>query len=165
MHNRIYRHLARQAHSYLWLVVAMVAFGRHYAVTVNLSESLPGTLFLIQKGVHPAQGDLAAFLYNGGGPYPRGAWFVKQLVGSPGGTVSAVNAGDGLRDYYVNEKFVGRAKPLSRAGKPLIPGPAGIIPPHRYYMAAPHPDSLDSRYALVGWVSDDQIIGKAYRIY
>ena len=79
--------------------------------------------------------------------------------------MSAVNAGDGLRDYYVNEKFVGRAKPLSRAGKPLIPGPAGIIPPHRYYMAAPHPDSLDSRYALVGWVSDDQIIGKAYRIY
>ena len=68
MLNRIYRHLACQAPIYLWLVVAMVAFGRHYAVTVNLSESLPGTLFLIQKGVHPAQGDLAAFLYNGVGP-------------------------------------------------------------------------------------------------
>jgi conjugal transfer pilin signal peptidase TrbI len=31
-------------------------------------------------------------------------------------------------------------------------------------MAAPHPDSLDSRYALVGWVDEEQIIGRAFQI-
>jgi conjugal transfer pilin signal peptidase TrbI len=30
---------------------------------------------------------------------------------------------------------------------------------------APHPDSLDSRYALTGWIAEDQIIGRAYALF
>jgi conjugal transfer pilin signal peptidase TrbI len=32
-------------------------------------------------------------------------------------------------------------------------------------MAASNPDSLDSRYALVGWVAEEQIVGRAFRIF
>jgi conjugal transfer pilin signal peptidase TrbI len=45
-----------------------------------------------------------------------------------------------------------------------MPGPTGKIPPSHYYMAAPHPDSLDSRYALVGWIKDEHVIGRAFQI-
>lgn len=163
--DAIYDHFSRRAVAYLWLLVALVAFSRHFTVSINASDSLPGVLFLVQKGTKPAKGDLAAFRYAGGGPYERGALFLKRMIGIPGSIVTARDAGDGYRDYFVDDQFVGRAKPHSKNGIPLKPGPEGTIPVGRYYMAAPHHDSLDSRYALIGWVAEDQIVGRAFRIF
>ncbi|WP_303783166.1 S26 family signal peptidase [Azovibrio restrictus] len=53
----------------------------------------------------------------------------------------------------------------SKDGMPLAPGPVGVIQEGHYYMAAPNPDSLDSRYALVGWVVDSQIVGRGIKIF
>jgi conjugal transfer pilin signal peptidase TrbI len=47
----------------------------------------------------------------------------------------------------------------------LKPGPIGAIPPGHYFVSADHPDSLDSRYALTGWVADNQILGKVSRVF
>jgi conjugal transfer pilin signal peptidase TrbI len=69
------------------------------------------------------------------------------------------------RVFHVNGTPVGVAKALSRQGKPLEPGPTGILPAGRYYVRAPHPDSLDSRYRLTGWISESQIIGRAYALF
>jgi conjugal transfer pilin signal peptidase TrbI len=165
MLNDLYAHLSRQAHWYLWLLVAVAIFGRFYAITLNLSDSLPGTVFLIQKGVHPEQGDLVAFHYNGGRPYERGTLFLKHLVGLPGAVVHSTDAAPGYKDYWLDGRFVGRAKPYSKHGLRLAPGPEGRIPPGHYYVEAPHPDSLDSRYALMGWVSEEEIVGKAVRVF
>lgn len=165
MLETIYRHLSRRAPIYLWLLVAVTAFGRYFTVTINISNSLPGTLFIVQKGDMPRQGDLAAFLYAGGAVYPRNTLFLKRLTGVPGSVVAAKDAGDGFRDYFLDGKLVGRAKPRSKGGVPLEPGPEGVIPPGHYYMAAPNPDSLDSRYAVVGWVGDSQIVGKAIEVF
>jgi conjugal transfer pilin signal peptidase TrbI len=60
---------------------------------------------------------------------------------------------------------VGYAKTVSRQGQPLDPGPTGTLPPGHYYVRAPHPDSLDSRYRLTGWIADAQIIGRAYALF
>jgi conjugal transfer pilin signal peptidase TrbI len=165
MLDRLFNHFRQKATIYLWALVAVAAFARYFTLTINISNSLPGTIFLVHKGSKPEKGDLTAFRYAGGGPYERGTLFLKQMVGIPGSTVVANDAGNGYRDYFVDGKPVGRAKPLSSAGMPLAPGPAGLIPEGRYYLAAPNPDSLDSRYALVGWVADDQIVGRAYRIF
>lgn len=166
MLDAIYAHFVRRIAIYLWLLVALIAFGRHFTVSINASDSLPGIVFLVQKGTWPPRkGDLVAFRYTGGGPYQAGALFLKRIAGVPGAYVTAIDAGDGYRDYYVDGVFVGRAKPISRTGVPLRHGPVGVIPPGRYYMAAPHPDSLDSRYALVGWVADEQIVGRAFKIF
>lgn len=165
MLDTLYNHLSRRAAVYLWLLVAILAFARYFTLSINVSDSLPGTVFLIQKGTKPMKGDLAAFRYAGGGPYHQGVLFLKRLVGVGGDTVMAHDEGDGYRDYFVNGQGVGRSKPKSRDGKPLEPGPTGTIPPHRYYMAGTHRDSLDSRYALVGWVHDDQIVGRAYKVF
>lgn len=161
----LYNHLARRAPAYLWLLVAILAFARYFTITVNVSNSLPGMIFLVQKGCKPQKGDLAAFRYAGGGPYHQGVLFLKRLTGISGDIVTTRDHGDGYRDFLVNGQYVGRAKPKSKDGIPLEPGPQGTIPPGHYYMAAPNPDSLDSRYSLVGWVGDDQLVGRAYRVF
>ena len=165
MLDALHTHFARRAPVYLWLLVAVAAFGRWFALTLNVSDSLPGTVFLVHKGTRPDKGELAAFRYAGGGPYERGALFLKQALGVAGSSVIGKDVGSGYRDYSVDGRYVGRAKPKSRTGMPLDPGPTGVVPTGHYYLAAPNPDSLDSRYALVGWVAEDQIVGRAFRIF
>lgn len=161
----LYTHFSRHAAHYLWGLVATLLLARSYTLALNVSNSLPGTIYLVAKGTHPLQGELAAFRYGGGGPYAKGVLFLKQVRGMPGTFVSTHDAGNGFTDFSVDGLYVGRAKPYSTAGLPLKPGPVGSIPPGHYYMFAPHPDSLDSRYSLVGWVGADQIVGRAYRLF
>lgn len=144
----------------LWIVAAHLALGRAYLVAFNLTESLPGTLFLIEKGTLPNRGDLVAFRWQASWPYPQGSLFVKRLVGVPGSIVSASG-----RDFFVDGQPVGCAKERARTGESLEIGPVGTIPDEHYYVAGAHPDSLDSRYRLTGWVGRQQIVGKAQRIF
>ena len=153
-------HLGRWRIAYLVVVLAAIFFKMHFALGLNNSESLPHRVFLIHKGELPARGQYVAFRWSGGGPYPAGVTFVKILAGVPGDTVTRVK-----RDFFVNGDFVGAAKTHSRTGVPLDLGPTGELPPERYYVRAPHPDSLDSRYRLTGWVADSQIIGRAYALF
>lgn len=134
-------------------------FKAQFSVGLNASASLPHRVFLIHKGELPARGQYVAFRWTGGGPYPAGATFVKTLAGTPGDTVTRIG-----RDFFVNGEFVGTAKTQARSGVVLDAGPTGVIPPGRYYVRAPHPDSLDSRYLLTGWIAPSQIIGRAYAL-
>lgn len=144
----------------IWLMAACLYIGRGYMLTVNLTDSLPGHVFLIEKGRIPVLGELAAFRWEETWPYPRGSIFVKILRGGPG---SRVEVSD--RNYYLDGQFVGTAKERASSGVLLEKGPAGVLPPGRYYVAADHPDSLDSRYRLTGWIRHDQIIGRARRLW
>ncbi|MEF8714908.1 MAG: signal peptidase I [Accumulibacter sp.] len=144
----------------LWIVAAHLSFGRAYLVAFNLTASLPGTLFLIQKGTLPNRGDLVAFRWLAHWPYPQGSLFVKRLIGMPGSIVSARD-----RDFFVDGYPVGRAKERARTGESLEIGAVGTIPEAHYYVAGEHPDSLDSRYRLTGWVARQQIVGRAHRIF
>ncbi len=153
-------HLGHWSVAYLVVALAAIFFKMHFALGLNSSTSLPDRLFLIHKGELPAHGQYVAFRWAGGGPYPAGVTFVKILAGMPGDTISR-----GERDFFVNGDFVGTAKTQSHRGVPLAIGPTGELPPGRYYVRAPHPDSLDSRYQLTGWVADSQIIGRAYVLF
>jgi conjugal transfer pilin signal peptidase TrbI len=153
-------HLRRWWLAYLVAAVAAALFQACFTLGINMSPSLPHRLYLIHMGAMPTRGDLVAFRWAGGGPYPAGVTFVKILHGMPGDAVTRIG-----RDFFVNGDAVGTAKPFSRTGTPLEPGAAGILPPDRYYVRAPHPDSLDSRYALTGWITREQIIGRAYVLF
>lgn len=167
MIDRLYSHFSRFFPLYLWLLVGCIAFGRSYLLSFNFSNSLPGIVFLIEKEkeLNPKPGEMVAFLYPGGGPYRSGVVFVKIVKGVAGSLVTAKAADNGYFDYFVDQAFVGRSKPYSSTGQPLTRGPIGQIPQNHYYVAAPHPDSLDSRYDWVGWVPSERIIGRAYRIF
>ena len=158
--DRLTRHLRLWGFPYLLAAMVAVWFDTHYTVGLNATESLPQRLFLIQRGEQPARGNFVAFRWLGGGPYPAGATFIKIVAGVPGDVVTRA-AGR----YFVNGQPVGQAKPVSRQGIALEPGPTGTVPAGFFYVRAPHPDSLDSRYALTGWVSQAQILGRAHALF
>ncbi|WP_459203440.1 S26 family signal peptidase (plasmid) [Ralstonia pseudosolanacearum] len=128
--------------------------------TVNLTKSLPGTFYLVHKGGHFNKGDLVAYRWHGGATYPAGTTFIKQVAGVPGDTVKRTGTA-----FWVNDQYIGLAKPKSKAGVPLVPAVEGVIPAGEYFVATPSPDSLDSRYALTGNVKQAEVIGRAYAIF
>ena len=158
--ERLLRHLKRWTLVYLLAALAAAWFDAHITVALNVTESLPVRLFLIHRGEQSGRGDYVAFRWLGGGYYPAGVTFIKEIAGMPGDVVTRVE-----RDYFVNGHAVGRAKPLSLQGLTLEPGPTGTLPDGTYYVRSPHPDSLDSRYGLAGWVSQAQIIGRAHALF
>jgi conjugal transfer pilin signal peptidase TrbI len=158
--QRLRLNLRRWSLAYLVLLLAAVWFQAHYALGLNASPSLPHRCFLIHKGELPQRGEYVAFRWPGGIRYPAGATFVKVLAGLPGDVVTVQE-----RAFHVNGAPVGVAKTVGRQGEPLAPGRTGALPPGRYYVRAPHPDSLDSRYRLTGWIAESQIIGRAYALF
>ena len=151
-----------RVHGLTWALALLAAFlfRIQFTLGINASPSLPCHLFLIHRGEMPARGDYVAFRWAGGGPHRPGVTFVKILAGMPGDTVSAFD-----RTYFVDDRSVGIAKRTSLTGAPLEAGPVGTLPEDRYYVRAPHPDSLDSRYAITGWIPRDRIIGRAYALF
>ena len=158
--RRLQENLGRWAPAYMLLTLAAAMFQASYSVGLNVSSSLPHHVFLIRKGELPERGQYVAFRWHGGSPHRDGVTFVKLVAGVPGDTVTRIG-----REFFVNAQPVGAAKTMSRAGAPLEPGPTGVIPPDQFYVHAPHPDSLDSRYRLTGWISEAQIIGRAYALF
>ena len=158
--RRLSEHVRRWGIAYLLLIAGAVLFQAQFGFGLNASPSLAYRFFLIHKGELPQRGQYVAFRWPGGGPYPAGLTFVKVIVGMAGDTVTRTD-----RDFFVNGTYVGQAKTVSRQGVPLELGPTGVLPAGRYYVRAPHPDSLDSRYRLTGWVAEEQIIGRAYALF
>lgn len=144
------------------LVLALVsvwAFHRYFDVAVNLSDSLPGKVYLVLKWDVPGRGEVGQFRYSSDAFYRRGSRFLKLVAAVEGDTVAREG-----RQYTAGFTTIGVAKERSRAGIPLEPGPIGVLPAGKYFMYSPSPDSFDSRYAAVGWVDRAQIIGRAVRI-
>ena len=154
------KHLRRWGIAYLAIVGAALLFKAHFVFGINSSTSLPQRVFLVHKGEAPQRGQYVAFRWQGGAFYPAGTTFVKILAGVPGDTVTRRE-----REFFINGEFVGTAKTRSRAGIVLEAAAAGVIPPGRYFVRAPHPDSLDSRYRPPGLIAQDQIIGRAYALF
>lgn len=148
-------HCKRQWMAYLLALALCGLFMKHYTIGINVTTSLPYTVFLVERNAPVHKGDIAAFRWQGGGSYAPGLTFAKIVAGVPGDQVEERH-----RDFYINGQFVGHAKDLSKKGDSLELGPIGIIPPDHFYMMAPHVDSLDSRYALSGWIDRDALIGK-----
>lgn len=128
--------------------------------TFNLTNSLPGTLYVIHKGGEVKKGDLIAYRWHGGATYPTGTTFIKRVAGVAGDTVKRVGS-----TFWVNDQYIGTAKPYSKAGVPLQPAQDGVVGTGEYFVSTPSPDSLDSRYSLTGNVKSAEVIGRAYEIF
>ena len=97
----------------------------------------------------PQPGDYVAFRWAGRRTVPGGRHLRQGLAGMPGDAVTRDGSGASSSTAFRS----GMAKTVSRQGQPLEPGPTGgSCPPGRYYVRARHPDSLDSRYQLTGWI-------------
>ena len=154
-------HLRRYGWLWAGLVAAILAFNAFFTLAITVTQSLPQHVFLVVKGdLDLKRGDYFAFHWAGGGPYPAGLSMVKQVRGMAGDVVTTQS-----RDIYLNGEYLSTAKRFSKAGAPLALGRTGVIPPRHFYAYAPHPDSLDSRFALTGWVSLDRVAGRAIPVF
>jgi conjugal transfer pilin signal peptidase TrbI len=164
------KHFGEHWKAYTLPLITVFVLQLFVRIDVNLTSSLPDHAFLTVKGWTQGIrcGDYIAFEWQGGGPFPQGFHFVKIVAGVPGDVISM----DGARGFWrnggrdsVTGQFLGVAKTRSLRGEPLAAGPVGTIPRGHYYVMAPHEDSLDSRYAMTGWVSRGNIIGKTFALF
>ena len=142
--------------------LSLSEFGRwsaRHALLVNASTSLPHWAFLIDREAAPSRGDFIFF-------DPPQTKLLERHFGTdlkPFGKIVEGVAGDRIetngRLFLINGRPVARAKPATRRGEPLALGPTGIIPRGCYFVATPHPDSFDSRYAAIGWICRPRILG------
>ncbi|WP_434778550.1 S26 family signal peptidase [Neisseria sp. Ec49-e6-T10] len=132
-----------------------------FSISFNLSDSLPGTAYLIIKKPSQIQkGDLVSYKYYGF-LYPKRTPFMKMVKGVHGDIVTQKG-----REYFINGQSVGIAKDKSLSGFPLEANHfTGKIPPGKVWVATPSVNSLDSRYEDNGLISEGQIEGKAYLLW
>ena len=140
---------------------SFIVLTQFYSIGINASDSLPDHVFLLRKndrGFH--RNDYISFRWHGGGPYGAGVTFTKIVKGLPGDRVTFRG-----RDVYVNDEYIGTAKERAKTGQKLALGPDGVIPEGHYFVYAPNSDSLDSRYALTGWISQNAVRGRPVPLF
>lgn len=164
-HQPLTRKLKLIIASYFACIFAFVWFFNHYKLSINLSNSLPGNLYLVERGVLPRKGEYAEFIFAGEAVYNKGSHFLKRVAGVGGSQVQTRLLPDGRTDFIVDGIPVGTAKLYARDGRRLEASKSRVIESNHYYMEATNPDSFDSRYELFGTVKTDQIIGRAIEIF
>lgn len=151
----------RYALLFVALLLGTVLFTSRYQLAVNMTESLPGSVFLIDKSHKRAvKGELVAFTWKNAPPIPEGITVIKRVAGVTGDSVKVEN-----RHVLINGLFVGRAKETSRTGEPLVAIDEGLIPQDYFFATGDHPDSFDSRYKRPGLISTDAIKGRAFLLW
>lgn len=141
-------------------LLAFQAYGealQRYRFAINQTESLPYWAFIADQSRRtPHRGELVAFVPPKTPFYPEGMVFGKIVAGVPGDRIELRG-----REVFVAGKSVGLAKPRSRTGLAVDPIAPGVIPADHYFVMTPHPDSLDSRYAMIGLIPHARILGVA----
>ncbi len=145
----------------LGLGIALVLFTNRYQLALNMTESVPGTVFLIdKKDREVSRGRYVAFTWQGAAPIPDGVTVIKRVAGVEGDQVTVTD-----RNVFINGQSVGKAKTHSRTGEPLTAIADTEVDPENFYAAADHPDSFDSRYAKPGLIPTNAIRGRAILIW
>ena len=134
----------------LWLVAVS-----HLHVNASWSDGAWGYAAVPLFGEAPEIGDRVLFdpPEAVGSPVP----YLKTVRGVPG---MRVTVGED-RTVFLDGEAVGRAKTHALDGRPLAAVAPDTIPPGRYYLFADHADSHDSRYAEIGLVPRERILGRA----
>ena len=124
-------------------------------VHVNASWSDDAWGYLLLPLGSPQRGDVVIF--DPPDALGAAAPYLKTVRGLPGTVVGV----DEKVWVSLDGERVGRAKAFALDGRPLVPIAPARIPPGHYYLHAGHPDSHDSRYAEIGLVPRERILGRA----
>lgn len=139
--------------AFVALLIWLFALSRLH-VNASWSDAAWG-YWLLPLSREPAPGDEVLFRppESAGSPVP----YLKSIRGLPGDRVSV----DPDRTVRINGVAVGRAKTHARNGRPLDAIQNGVIPPKHFFVFADHPDSHDSRYAEIGLIAREDLLGRA----
>ncbi|HRJ52239.1 MAG TPA: S26 family signal peptidase [Candidatus Thiothrix moscowensis] len=144
-----------------WFVSPYARFG------LNLSTSLPGWVYVVSLGqtANLKPGDLIGFYPPKNSFYPTAFLFIKQVAGVPGDVVVFGEDYPMGTDFSINGQPMGTAKAFSSGGIALPHSAGGVIPPGSVFVWTPNPDSFDSRYAEIDLITEDKVVGRAFRIF
>lgn len=132
---------------------ALTVFECAFAVYVGASPSVYGKIFIMARGAIPKPGDLAVFSSEKHHPVLRGRTLIKYVGALQGEKVRV------CRDYVV----VGRRKLFLEGGRRPID--ARCVPEGQVFVFGTHPESLDSRYASVGFLPMESCVGVVRGIF
>lgn len=132
-----------------------LSFERDWYVSFNWTQSLPFWAFWVDETADPRVGDYIDF-WPPENPYYEGISFVKQVMAGPGDMVVCRG-----RTFLVEGVEIARAKTHAQNGDGLAQGPCGPVPADHYFVVAPHTDSFDSRYEVIGHVPRHAVRGVA----
>ncbi|MEM9093947.1 MAG: S26 family signal peptidase [Pseudomonadota bacterium] len=130
-------------------------YERSWYISFNWTESLPFWVFYVDETETPQVGDYIDF-WPPDNPYYADISFVKRVAAGPGDKVACRG-----RAFFVDNEQVAIAKIKSQGGDPLVPGPCGVVPAGHFFVVAPHKDSFDSRYEVIGHVPRERVRGVA----
>jgi conjugal transfer pilin signal peptidase TrbI len=146
------------------LLQAVAWWRANHAILINATDSLPNWAFLLEKKRPAGVGELIFFrappsrllqTHFGAGEH----LFGKRVAGVAGDVVSR----DG-RSILVNGRIVAVTKARTRLGVPLEPIAPTTIPHGCYFAVTDHKDGFDSRYAAIGIICRDRVLGTARAI-
>ena len=137
------------------LAAVWLAAISHVHVNASWSDGAWGYAAFPLFGEAPKIGDRVLFdpPETLGSPVP----YLKTVRGVPG---MRVTIGED-RTVFLDGEPVGRAKSHALDGRPLEAIAPGVIPSGHYYLSSDHVDSHDSRYAEIGLVAAERILGRA----
>lgn len=102
----------------------------------------------------PQRGDIVIFKY----PDDESQNYIKRIIGLPGDTVEIQNGSVYINGELLDEPYL-REEPKGSFG------PYEVPEGHYFVLGDNRNNSRDSRYWTNKYVSEDQILGKAYWIY
>jgi conjugal transfer pilin signal peptidase TrbI len=129
--------------------------------TVNLTQSLGATLFLLKRSPDTVgKGDHVVFSLKETDRHVPGGRLIKQVTCDEGETLTVRE-----KDYWCNgNEYLGRAKDLSLKGERLDQFVYnGVVPRGFCFVSGHHNDSYDSRYW--GFLNKKDVSALAYPVF
>lgn len=165
--KKVYEVFSRKyAVPFFAVFLALWVFSMHFTFAFNMSDSLPGTMYIISKKVTDLdefeKGEYIAYRWIGDkNLYANGTVFLKRVGAKPGDTIQRKG-----REFFNAGKSLGVAKQYSLTGDALeVNQFSGVVPERFFWSQADSPNSLDSRYELSGLIGAGQIIGKGHLVF
>lgn len=127
----------------------------YYGLRVNVTSSLPQTLFLSFPIKNIQQASYVSF-NRPDSPRP----LVKEIRGLPGDPIDIKEG-----HVFVAGQDCGLALRVSQSGHIYAPTSYRWVPPGYVYVHSPHPESFDSRYEEFGLVKIEELTEQLWPLF
>lgn len=148
-----------------WCIAALLLVGfvftRYYGFIINFTQSLPEKLFIYKyDDLNLNRNDTAVIVAEGLPNVSDGIKLIKRVNGFAGDKITV--RGNNL---YINEKLILSHFDTKAYWGDLHKIKDQVIPENCYFINGVSQHSFDSRYAEVGLVCKERIVGKAWALF
>lgn len=159
---RFRRRLAKLVTVLFFVAISYMAISQWAFLSIKISESIDGKLFVVLVNKAPQKGDLVMFKAKKSLVDVIGVeQWTKSVCGVEGDVISHRG-----RSIFINNVKVGEAITRSKLyKKDMEMIEDGVIPKGFVFVCGTHQKSFDSKYKLVGLVDENTFVGRAIRLF